>query len=325
MTAPVVVEATTPRAYVELADELRRRDARGSRAGEVREAHGALVVSDDPRERYLDRDGSWNLAFQLQEHWAYWAGANPGHVHRYNTAMEDWMEDGELPGSAYGDRLRNTAGHDQLERAERMLRDSPGTRRALMAVHQPAEEDYGGGDVACTAYLHPFARDGELHMVAAVRSQDLYWGYAYDAANNQFIQELMAERLGLEPGTYWHFMDSCHYYTEYEEEVLASRRRCRGMAGVPVRAADWAGDFEALTGGLRAAREDEVSGYDGVLTAVSDIESNFAADWLKVMAAYELERFRDRPRSGQMAEQFASWVSADDWRDWAERYVGGAP
>jgi len=319
----LVISETTPDAHAEALRHLTGLDDRGSRIGGMREELGAVVVSDDPRERYLFRDGTWNLAFQLQEHWAYWAGANPGHVERYNTNMETWMVDGELPGSAYGDRLRNTAGHDQIERAMDQLREKPETRRAMMMVHQPSVEGYAGEDVACTAYLHPFIRDGMLHMIATIRSQDMHWGYPYDAANNQFIQEAMAAELGVDVGRYVHFMDSCHYYTDFDEEVRSSIETGRAVSGAAIDLPEWRSwddEFALLTNGLEAARDfDERA----ILAVLDDMQSAFAMDWLKVMTAYELTRFQDdHDDSEVLAEQFATWVRSDDWRGWICDYAG---
>jgi hypothetical protein len=306
------LNCTTPEAYSRIVDHLSGLETTGSRAGETKEELCVTVVSDDPRERYLFRDDSWNLAFQLQEHWAYWAGANPGHVQRYNSAMEDWMVDGELPGSAYGDRLRNTAGHDQLERSRETLEERPESRRALMQVHQAAVEDYTGGDVSCTAHLHPFVRDGELHMVASLRSQDMYWGYAYDAANNQFIQEMLAAQLGLDLGSYYHVMNSCHYYTEYEDDALAAEPEA--VSAEPLEG-DVAEGFEELSHGLEAAR-------CGDAPAAKEMDlrqrGDFFADWLAVVAAYELARHHDEEH-----DTLADLVRCEEWHAWIAGYLDG--
>jgi thymidylate synthase len=313
------VNDTTPAAHGRLIEHLSTLDEGGSRIGGQREELGVLVHSDDTRDRYLVRDDTWNLAFQLQEHWAYWAGANPGHVQRYNTNMETWMVDGELPGSAYGDRLRNTVGHDQIGRALRQLRESPDTRRAMMVVHQPGAEDYSGGDVACTAYLHPILRGGELHMIATIRSQDMHWGYPYDAANNQFIQEAMAAELGVEPGEYWHLMDSCHYYTDMEDDVLGTLQTSTTMCGPELDLPDgrpWGHEFDVLTHGLERSR----AGDDGgVERAQNMLETEFCEAWLLTMHAYECARFRE---NAEWAMTYADRVPGE-WGVWIREYVGG--
>jgi len=308
------IDATTPEAYGEVVERLSGEPVRGSRGGDMRELLGVTIRSPDPRERHLFR-GKYNLAFQLQEHWAYWAGANPGHVQRYNSNMRTWIDEtGEMPGSAYGDRLRNTAGHDQIERAVSQIRENPDTRRALMAVHQPAVEDYDSNDVACTAHLQAFARDGELHMHAAVRSQDMFWGYPYDAANNQYIQETMAGLLGLDVGEYVHTMGSCHYYTEYEDDALAAAENGEAVSVPDHRLCEHDHDmvWEALTDGCEKTREGldparQVNELDGL--------SAYHADWLRVVAAYELHRHHELDEG--VGRRLRAGIQNDAWRDWA--------
>lgn len=157
-----------------------------SRNGEMREQWMVCVQSDRPHVRHLFWPG-YNLAFQLQEMFAYWQGLNPGHVQRYNSNMNRYMTDGKLNGSAYGDRLRNTI-HDQLKRVVRQLEGETPTRRAVAVIHQPARENYfTGNDVACTLDLQFVVRDGDLHLTSHMRSQDLLYGYPYDVANFQWI------------------------------------------------------------------------------------------------------------------------------------------
>lgn len=306
----LVIEDDTASAYSEIIERLSALDATGSRNGETREELMVCVHSSDPSERHLFREG-YNLAFALQECFAYWNGLNPGHVERYNTNMETWLdEDGDLPGSAYGDRLVNTAGHNQIARAIDQLTENPETRRALMAVHQPHAEDYDGDDVACTASLQPFVRDGDLHMTATVRSQDMFWGYPYDSHNNQWLQEAMAGVLGLEVGDYWHVMRSCHYYTEYEEQALsACDAETGGSPSFDIDAETMESDMRALGVVLAAARDGaEVS------RPISELfDSQPYADWADLMAGYEAVRFHDRPA---LAASHASRVFHDGWSEW---------
>lgn len=306
------IRKTTPVAYRDIVRELARQGSDGSRVGGMREQMFVALESPDPRQRWLLRDDDFNLAFALQESFAYWMGLNPGHVERYNTAMEGWMVDGELPGSAYGDRMRNTAGHDQIQRAVLQLREDPQTRRAVIAVNQPAVEDYDGGDVSCTVYLQPFLRDGELHMVADLRSQDMYWGYAYDAQNNQFIQELMAGVLGVDVGTYWHKMNSCHYYVKKEAEVLRSAEVGRAMSTPDMRlsGAHLGEAMRVLDDGLESARNGSTP-----LLMMDELASfgDAWADWLRLMTAYEQHRYHDSPGE---ARRVADDITIGWWRDW---------
>lgn len=311
------IESSTAAAWPKIIDALTEEPVTGSRIGGTKERMCVTVRSENPRERWLLRDDSFNLAFGLQESFAYWMGLNPGHVERYNSNMQEWMVDGELPGSAYGDRLRNTAGHDQIERAIDQIRSNPESRRAVMQVHQSNVEDYDGGDVSCTAHLQVFARDGELHMHAVIRSQDMYWGYPYDTQNNQAIQEWMAGRLGLELGEYWHTMASCHYYTDFESEVLNAYHEHEVASGPELRLAPDTHDeaMGLLDRGLGFARDGDVP--TGDIEALGGI-SNAYGDWLRVMTAYEQARFHD---DLDAAVGLAKNVDVCAWRGWLDSYL----
>ena len=312
------IEATTTEAWPELMETLLDEPARSSRAGDMRERRTVTIRSPDPRDRYLVRDDSWNLAFQLQEHFAYWTGLNPGHVDRY-VDMSKWIDDetGELPGSAYGDRLRNTAGHDQLARVEEQLRESPDSRRAVAQVHQASVEDYDGADVSCTSHLHFFVRDGDLHLKASLRSQDVFWGYAYDAANNQYIQEALAGRLGVGLGEYHHVMDSAHLYTRFDDDVRPALDGHRSVAAPDMRLRPDEHDevMGLLDLGLGRARAGEVPTEP--INAIGAV-SGPHADWLRAMTAYEQARFHDDPST---AAAVADGMTAGGWADRARFHV----
>jgi len=316
----VEYQMPTNRAYDEIISDLSTRRVRASRAGDMREMLGVTVRSEDPRQRWRGRR-KFNLPFALQETFAYWQGLNPGHVERYNSNMQEWLVDGELPGSAYGDRLRNTAGHDQLERVEAQLRDSPDTRRAVAQVFQAGVEDFTGGDVSCTTELQFLRRDGELHLIARVRSQDMFWGYVYDTQNNQWLQEVLAGRLGLEVGEYVHHMGSCHYYEDFAEAVIRSkedevRRWPSPDLRLPVDEHDSA--MSALSEGLSAARDgDEPWEVHRLLRGRAN---DYYADQLAVTTAYEQGRFHD---DEHQARQWAQMVSHQPFGSWLVRWLEG--
>lgn len=315
-----VYENPTPVAYRDIIEDLADRPEDGSRVGGMREELSVTIRSEDPRHRWMTRR-KFNLPFALQETFAYWRGLNPGHVQRYNSNMETWLDDdGRLPGSAYGERMRETAGHDQLARVEEQLRESPQSRRAVVQVHQAHEEDYDGGDVACTNHLHFFVRGGDLHCHASIRSQDMFWGFPYDAQNNQAIQEMLAGRLGLGLGEYVHTMESCHYYTDMEDRVLDSLDEHESWrtrdSRLDAEGHDRAMDLLAV--GLEAARDGSTP--EDVWTSLRDLWAVHYADWLAVMVSYEQSRFHGDDLT---ARRWRQRVHDGHFRDWLERYLEG--
>lgn len=307
-----VFRGSTPSVYPAIIRYLQDLDEQDSRAGGTREQMMVAVQSTDPRERWLDRK-EINWAFGLQECFAYWNGLNPGHVERYNSQMEEYMYDGKLHGSAYGRYLRHIP-HDQIERVLSMLSESPSTRRAVINIHQASVEDYDGPDVACTIYLHPFIRDDELHMVANLRSQDMLWGYPYDTHAFQWIQELLAGCLKLDVGDYWHVMNSCHYYTDYEDRVFESARDC-GFYSMPDARIDY-DDMNLVMSrlgfGLSVARKGWIP--SGHVQELEEAGYGFYADWLRMMTTYEQQRFYGALQDA--ADEMREEISVRAFSDW---------
>lgn len=275
----------------------------------TRELRNIAVHAQNPRKRMFFRPG-FNLAFCLQECFAYWNGLNPGYVDRYNTNMKMFMSDGKLNGSAYGDRLRNTI-HDQIDRILDQLSRSESTRRAVAVIHQPDQEQYTDGiDVACTLYLHFIVRDGKLHVTSNMRSQDIYWGYTYDVVAFQWLQEVIAGILDLDLGTFTHQMNSLHYYEDREEDVLnspnfASPDTCPDCR---VDEATLNDIMEDLGSVLTLAR----NGQD---TRAPNWWPAFYRDWAHVMIGYEMVRFHDK---SDIAESLVQEIEQDQWANWLE-------
>lgn len=299
---------TTSQVYPEIVDHLHDCNVKESRAGDTREDLVVKVVSKNPRERMLFRPKA-NWAFGLQEAFAYWNGRNPGHVQRYNSKMEDFMYDGELHGSAYGRYMRQLP-HDQIKRVIHQLRENPDTRRALINIHNAYVEDYDRGDVACTIYLQFLIRDGDLHAIANLRSQDMLWGYPYDVHAFQWIQEVLAGILDVGLGTYTHIMNSCHYYTDFEDRVLDSADAATWTESSDIRLDQKTlkDVMVHLDSGLASARDGYIPNIE---ISYLQERSQYYADWLRTMTAYEQYRFHsgDWDFTDQVeTAPFAAWL-----------------
>ncbi len=153
----------------------------------------------------------------------------------YAPQYEKFAEDGKAFG-AYGWRWRSNpgfislAGDDssQLGVVCNLLSVSPSTRQAVVAhwdsgdlMHAVVGEKK---DLPCTLSLQFLARDGQLHMITTMRSNDVWLGLPYDIFCFTGIQRIMADALGLGYGTYTHNVGSIHIYQQHFDrckEVMA--------------------------------------------------------------------------------------------------------
>lgn len=114
---------------------------------------------------------------------------------------------GRLRG-AYGPRL-----YPQWPRLIRRLVEDPDTRQAVATIWRADELHYEDShDVPCTISLSYTIRDGALDARTHMRSNDLWLGLPYDFGQFTALQRTLAWALGVNVGTYTHFVNSLHLY-----------------------------------------------------------------------------------------------------------------
>ncbi|MFD0416865.1 thymidylate synthase [Streptomyces sp. NPDC127108] len=197
-----------------VSDTEQRIEARGN---DAREVIGVGFRLADPRQRlpYLASRKA-NPVFQFAEALWYLAGRRDLEmIGYYAPSMRFNSADGvALGGSAYGHTLFNPAKGDHrspFERVLELLGTEKDSKRGFLPVFSAAELAVKNNlDVACLTGLHLLVRGGRLHMVCHMRANDLDCGLLSDVFSFTMIQEYAAVRLGLELGSYTHFIGSAH-------------------------------------------------------------------------------------------------------------------
>jgi thymidylate synthase len=185
----------------------------------TRELLGRLTTLEQPLERYLFLPKRHNDVFaQFAE--AMWVLAGRDDIawlSRYLPRAPDYSDDGQTWHGAYGPRLRRWAGDvDQLDKVRRLLSEDQASRRAVMVLFDPVQDFVDSKDVPCNNWLSWIARDGKLHLNAAIRSNDAMWGFSgANAFEWSILQELMAYWLELEVGSAKYFATSFHLYDNH--------------------------------------------------------------------------------------------------------------
>lgn len=131
-----------------------------------------------------------------------------------------FMDGGAFHG-AYGERLRG-----QLEAATRRLKDDASSRQAILQIWDPARDLHVEGlrDYPCTIFLQVLLRNDALELHAHMRSNDVWWGLAYDAFQFTQLQHTLANVMGVDVGDYFHHAASLHLYErDFEAAQLVLR------------------------------------------------------------------------------------------------------
>ena len=112
---------------------------------------------------------------------------------------------------AYGPRLKNGFFY-----VSQLLAHDKDTRRAVMPIiaFKDVERNIESKDTPCTCLFNWRIRKDKLDLTVYMRSNDILWGTPYDVAAFTLVQRWFAAQQDLEVGTYTHFANSMHVYTD---------------------------------------------------------------------------------------------------------------
>jgi thymidylate synthase len=108
---------------------------------------------------------------------------------------------------------------DQFKAAYEALQADPDSRQVVMNIYNhmldmPGEKPRNP-DVPCNLISDLKVRDGKLHWMQTMRSNDLMWGTPYNFIQWTILQEVMADWLGLEVGQFTLSTSSLHVYEHH--------------------------------------------------------------------------------------------------------------
>lgn len=146
--------------------------------------------------------------------------------------------DGQVRGSCYGRKaFESQAGLlSQWDTARLLLQSDVHSRRAVMIFDHQDIDDIGTFDKSCLTTIQLLLRDGKLHCIGSMRSNDIFLGMPYDIFLFTYLQELMALELGVGLGTYTHFAGSAHIYQRDIDKCmsyLGAQKPGVGMGRIP--------------------------------------------------------------------------------------------
>lgn len=204
-----------------------------SRNGPMLELNAQTVVLTNPYERFHTlTHRNANPAAQIAETLWVLAGRNDiNWLSWYLPRAADYSDDGETWRAGYGPRLRawpfypkDTVGVgpalfypvDQVRHVLDLLKQDPGTQRAVISLWDPALDYTDSKDVPCNNWLQFLVRNNCLNMLVVIRSNDLMWGWSgINTFEWSVLQEVLAHTLHLKVGSATYFIGSMHLYAPH--------------------------------------------------------------------------------------------------------------
>lgn len=121
--------------------------------------------------------------------------------------------------SNYGWCIFSDKNHQQYSNCLKTLQNDPFSRRAIMIYTRPQMQyDYNWGgmsDFMCTNTVQYVIRDGKVHSIVQMRSNDVVFGYKNDYAWQKHVLDKLAQDLNLPAGNIYWNVGSLHVYEKH--------------------------------------------------------------------------------------------------------------
>ena len=110
---------------------------------------------------------------------------------------------------------------NQLDNVIEMLKDNPNTRQATISIYDGKQIESGvyKYDTPCTYAVQFTIVDDKLNMCVTMRSNDLWYGFCNDQYCFSRLQLMIADKLEIRLGPYFHFAHNLHLYNNIIEKL----------------------------------------------------------------------------------------------------------
>lgn len=161
--------------------------------------------------------------FTAEQVWFIMGSRKPSvFLNEHTKIWDDFTNFGGVVTVAYGFRMRHHFGRDQLGKLIELLTKEPSSRHGVVVFWDPADDGLGSRkkkNVPCPYTFTVNIIGGKLHLHLMVRSNDMVLGFPHDSSGFSLMAYILAEKLGVEPGTFTHSISNAHVYDIHYDVV----------------------------------------------------------------------------------------------------------
>jgi thymidylate synthase len=170
---------------------------------------------NNPMDNHITNEQrKWSLKYAEAE-WQWYLSGDPsikklGEL--YGKIPPIWEKMADSKGnvrSNYGWQWKRNA---QIDYVTAKLKTNPKTRHAAISIFDGKEFDTYRNDTPCTYAVQFTIINNELCMSVYMRSNDIWYGFCNDQYQFSSLQQMVADRLNLEIGWYYHHAHNMHLY-----------------------------------------------------------------------------------------------------------------
>jgi thymidylate synthase len=307
--------------YVQAVKTVRDEGAEIEKRGQrIKEIFPAVFVLDDPSTGILCVEHRpYNPAFLVAETVWNLTGDSGDWLVKYNAKYSKFFFNGHLK-AGYGYRLFHWDDSqektlDQIDLIVRRLREEPVSQHGSATIFHPGYDLTNPTFVPCITRLQFKVRGEHLHMSSYLRAQDVWLGFPYDVHLLLSLFHLVALRLGLPLGKYYHY---CDVLRLYEANYKAAEAPLRPSASRRSRQIDFSGLGEDVPGQLATYR-DWLQKFPRRDDRFIEQQPPYWRDCLRICCAYRAVRQGDYSLAREQVDQVEN-VLRDQFWIWASKF-----
>ena len=161
-----------------------------------------------------NKERKWNLEYARAEWQWYLSGdrniTKLGKI--YGKIPPIWIKMADDEGNVNSNYGYQWQRKRQLDAVVRKLKMDKDTRQACVSIYDGKEMYKYDNDTPCTYAVQFTIVNNKLDMCVTMRSNDLWYGFCNDQYQFSMLQQLVASRLDLPVGVYYHFAHNMHLY-----------------------------------------------------------------------------------------------------------------
>ena len=175
-----------------------------------------FYITNPTDNKIINRERAWKQDYAEAE-WQWYLTGDPninalGDI--YGKVPEIWKRMANNEGkvnSNYGYQWERNA---QLDMIVEMLKHNKDTRQACISIYDGKEISDYAFDTPCTYAVQFTIINNRLEMCVTMRSNDLWYGFCNDQYCFSMLQIMVAKKLNINNGVYYHFAHNMHLYND---------------------------------------------------------------------------------------------------------------
>ena len=183
--------------------------------GDTKALFNVGFTIEDPLDNHIkNRERKWSLEYAEAE-WQWYLSGDPNIIklgQLYGKIPPIWERMADSDGNVNSNYGYQWIRNNQIDYVVAKLRDNPDTRHAAISIYDAKEHNKYAKDTPCTYAIQFTIINNKLCMSVYMRSNDIWYGFCNDQYQFSSLQKMIADRLSIDVGWYYHHAHNMHLY-----------------------------------------------------------------------------------------------------------------